>query len=134
MVSESSLAAMRCLACCPVPLCRGAAARVPCAVWVAAEFTQNLCRRRVAWLLPLCPQGEHWPGHLRTCSPMLAPSIRTVGLLWLLAFALPAPAADLSGSAALTSDYVFRGISQSDRHVAPQGGLRLDAASGMYTS
>lgn len=57
--------------------------------------------------------------------PLLAP---------LLAVALPLQAADFGGTATLTSDYVFRGISQSDRRVAPQAGLRLDTASGVYAS
>lgn len=52
----------------------------------------------------------------------------------LMTFAVPSQAADLSGTATLTSDYVFRGISQSDRRVASQAGLRLDAASGIYAS
>lgn len=52
----------------------------------------------------------------------------------LLVLALPSQAADVSGTTTITSDYVFRGISQSDRHVAPQAGLRLDTASGVYAS
>lgn len=67
---------------------------------------------------------------------MLSRALRRAGpiplLVPLLASALPVQAADFSGTATLTSDYVFRGISQSDRHVAPQVGLRLDAASGVY--
>lgn len=39
----------------------------------------------------------------------------------------------ISGSAALTSDYRFRGVSQTDRGMAVQGGLTLSHASGLYT-
>lgn len=38
----------------------------------------------------------------------------------------------LSGSAALTSDYRFRGVSQTDREMAVQGGLSVSHASGAY--
>lgn len=40
----------------------------------------------------------------------------------------------LHGSATLTSDYVFRGISQSRGDPALQAGLRLDSGSGVYVS
>jgi len=54
-----------------------------------------------------------------------------------LAFALTAtgPLAEaegFSGSATLTSDYVFRGLSQTDEGAALQGELRYDHASGFY--
>lgn len=69
---------------------------------------------------------------------MLPRALRAVGsispLASMLAFVLPSQAADLSGTATLTSEYVFRGISQSDRNVAPQAGLRLASASGVYAS
>lgn len=47
---------------------------------------------------------------------------------------LPLHAASVSGSAALTSDYVFRGISQSNEHAAVQAGMRFDAETGIYGS
>lgn len=53
----------------------------------------------------------------------------------LAAAALAAPAAqavDFSGSATLTSDYVFRGISQTQGGAAPQLGARLSFDSGFY--
>ena len=37
-----------------------------------------------------------------------------------------------SGNVAITSDYVFRGISQSDENVAIQGGLDWDSGHGFY--
>ncbi|MBH2010482.1 MAG: hypothetical protein I8H71_12340 [Xanthomonadaceae bacterium] len=37
-----------------------------------------------------------------------------------------------SGSLSLTSDYIFRGISQSDQRPALQGGVELSAAGGAY--
>lgn len=43
-----------------------------------------------------------------------------------------ARAADNSGSAALTSDYVFRGISQTQGDPALQASIRVDAANGLY--
>lgn len=52
----------------------------------------------------------------------------------LLALGLPLQAAEFSGNAALTSDYVFRGISQSNERPAWQLGARIDAASGVYGS
>ena len=52
-----------------------------------------------------------------------------------MATMLPAPAlADwsLAGSVALTSDYRYRGLSQNDRHIAPQGSLNLNSSDGWY--
>lgn len=54
--------------------------------------------------------------------------------------AAPAAAADLgggftvNGSATLVSDYRFRGISQTDKRFAVQGGLTVSHASGLYGS
>jgi uncharacterized protein (TIGR02001 family) len=47
---------------------------------------------------------------------------------------LPLHASDLSGNAALTSDYVFRGISQSNKGAALQAGMRIDSEAGLYAS
>ncbi len=38
----------------------------------------------------------------------------------------------VSGSAAIASDYRFRGVSQSDQHMAVQGGITVTHASGVY--
>ena len=43
-----------------------------------------------------------------------------------------APALTLSGSATLTTDYRFRGVSQSDEGMAVQGGFTLSHSSGFY--
>ena len=43
-----------------------------------------------------------------------------------------APAFTISGSATVASDYRFRGVSQSDREMAIQGGLTITHASGFY--
>lgn len=51
-----------------------------------------------------------------------------------LTLCLPLHAATISGNVALTSDYVFRGISQTDGAPAPQSGIRIDVDSGLYTS
>lgn len=48
------------------------------------------------------------------------------------AFADDAPASTLTGSLALTSDYLFRGISQNDQDLALQGGVEYAHASGFY--
>ncbi|PXA91990.1 hypothetical protein DMC47_24680 [Nostoc sp. 3335mG] len=44
----------------------------------------------------------------------------------------PAPAIAVSGSVGIASDYRFRGVSQSDRQIAVQGGLTLTHESGLY--
>lgn len=43
-------------------------------------------------------------------------------------------AASLTGNVALTSDYLFRGISQTDEGPAVQGGFTLSGESGFYLS
>ncbi|MCI4655116.1 TorF family putative porin [Sphingomonas aquatilis] len=42
------------------------------------------------------------------------------------------PALTVSGSVAITSDYRFRGISQTDKEMAVQGGLTIAHESGVY--
>jgi uncharacterized protein (TIGR02001 family) len=61
--------------------------------------------------------------------------------LALVAAAAPALAQDaaasdftLTGSAALVSDYRFRGLSQSNKKIAPQAGVTLSHSSGFYGS
>ena len=44
----------------------------------------------------------------------------------------PPPAITVSGSAAIASDYRFRGVSQSDREMAVQGGITIAHDSGFY--
>lgn len=44
----------------------------------------------------------------------------------------PSPAVTVSGSATIASDYRFRGVSQSDREMAVQGGITVAHASGVY--
>lgn len=51
-----------------------------------------------------------------------------------LAVCPPLYAGSISGNVALTSDYVFRGISQTDGALAPQAGIRVDMDSGLNTS
>ncbi|WP_176592066.1 TorF family putative porin [Sphingobium sp. EM0848] len=52
------------------------------------------------------------------------------------AFAEDAPSSDLtvSGNAAVVTDYRFRGISQTDKRVALQGGITVTHSSGFYVS
>jgi uncharacterized protein (TIGR02001 family) len=58
----------------------------------------------------------------------------------ILAGAVPASAAELgsglavTGGATLTSDYRFRGISQTDRRLALQGNLSISHATGLYAT
>lgn len=52
----------------------------------------------------------------------------------LLLACLPLHAADTSGTIALTSDYVFRGISQSNEDAALQAGARVDTDAGLYAA
>jgi uncharacterized protein (TIGR02001 family) len=42
------------------------------------------------------------------------------------------PAVTISGAATLTSDYRFRGVSQSDEGMAVQGGITISHESGLY--
>lgn len=53
-------------------------------------------------------------------------------LVLAMATCLPLHASDFSGNIALTSDYVFRGISQTQGAPALQAGVRVDADSGFY--
>lgn len=52
----------------------------------------------------------------------------------LLAVCLPLHAVQGGGQLALASDYVFRGISQSNGDPALQAGARIDGAGGFYGS
>ena len=44
----------------------------------------------------------------------------------------PPPPITVSGSASITSDYRFRGVSQSDKEMAIQGGITITHESGFY--
>lgn len=46
--------------------------------------------------------------------------------------AAPPPVLTVSGSAAIASDYRFRGVSQSDQEMAVQGGITVSHESGLY--
>jgi uncharacterized protein (TIGR02001 family) len=54
-------------------------------------------------------------------------SLAAAGLL-----AATGAAADITGNVGLTSDYVFRGISQTNEHPAVQGGFDYSHSSGAY--
>lgn len=45
---------------------------------------------------------------------------------------LPVAAAEVTGYAILTSDYVFRGVSYSDSHPTVQAGIDVSLANGLY--
>ncbi|MEH3158075.1 MAG: TorF family putative porin [Sphingomonas taxi] len=49
-----------------------------------------------------------------------------------VAVAAPPPAVTVSGSATIASDYRFRGVSQSDREMAVQGGITIAHERGLY--
>lgn len=46
----------------------------------------------------------------------------------------PPPPITINGTATLTSDYRFRGISQTDKNIAVQGGVTVSHESGFYVS
>lgn len=46
----------------------------------------------------------------------------------------PTPAVTINGTAAVVSDYRFRGISQSDKNFAIQGSITVSHESGLYAS
>lgn len=61
-------------------------------------------------------------------------SVQVLAAIVTVAAVLPAHAVDFGGSAAVTSDYVFRGISQTRGDAAPQLGLKAALDSGFYGS
>lgn len=68
---------------------------------------------------------------------MHAPTMKSVSVLAAISALAIAPsvqAVDFSGSAAITSDYVFRGISQTQGDAAPQLGVKAALESGFYGS
>lgn len=52
----------------------------------------------------------------------------------LLSFGATVKAADVSGTATLTSDYVWRGSSQTQEKPAVQAGIKLSGDNGLYAS
>ena len=46
----------------------------------------------------------------------------------------PPPAITINGSATIVTDYRFRGVSQSDKRIAVQGGITVSHESGFYVS
>lgn len=76
-----------------------------------------------------------------SCEPALIMlsflSVRALPALGLAALSLVPPAAGaatLAGNAALTSDYVWRGTTQTQGDFATQAGLKASAANGLYVS
>ncbi len=71
---------------------------------------------------------------MKTLTKMM---LGAASLASLLSISVPAVAQDaadfsLSGTVAVTNDYRFRGISQSNRSAAPQGSLTLTGPNGWY--
>ncbi len=66
-------------------------------------------------------------GDLHSMKTVFLSSLASVGLL-----ASVGAAADITGNIGLTSDYVFRGLSQTDEKPAIQGGLDYAHSSGAY--
>jgi uncharacterized protein (TIGR02001 family) len=71
---------------------------------------------------------------MKNMTKLLLGAVSLAGLVTVAApsFAQDAPAWALAGSVAVTSDYRFRGISQSNRTFAPQGSLNLTGPEGFY--
>lgn len=65
---------------------------------------------------------------------LLANALLTSSLLLATAHATAADPVTVSGSAALTSDYMFRGISQTGNNLAAQVGMTFAHESGAYFS
>ena len=66
--------------------------------------------------------------------PILCAAMATAATPALAAAEQPSPPIELTGSATLTSDYRFRGISLSDRGPALQGSLTATHRSGLYAT
>jgi uncharacterized protein (TIGR02001 family) len=62
----------------------------------------------------------------------LLPTIAPIDLATATGQEDDAPAFTISGAATLTSDYRFRGVSQSDEGMAVQGGITISHESGIY--
>jgi len=58
--------------------------------------------------------------------------LQTTAIAGLLVASGAASAIELSGNVALTSDYVWRGVSQTDGSPAIQGGFDADLGNGLY--
>lgn len=58
--------------------------------------------------------------------------LKTTAIAGLLVASSAASAIELSGNVALTTDYVWRGISQTDGAPAIQGGFDADLGNGLY--
>ncbi len=64
--------------------------------------------------------------------PAGLPAVAPVDLAQVTGQEEDTPAITISGSATLTSDYRFRGVSQSDEGMAVQGGFTVSHESGLY--
>lgn len=62
----------------------------------------------------------------------LLPAIQPIDLATVTGQEEDTPAITISGSATLTSDYRFRGVSQTDEGMAVQGGFTIAHSSGFY--
>ncbi|HAI96363.1 MAG TPA: hypothetical protein DCL50_02870, partial [Methylococcaceae bacterium] len=58
--------------------------------------------------------------------------LKTTAVAGLLVASGAASAIELSGNVALTTDYVWRGVSQTDGSPAIQGGFDADLGNGLY--
>jgi uncharacterized protein (TIGR02001 family) len=62
----------------------------------------------------------------------LLPAIKPIDLAITTGQEDDTPAITISGAATLTSDYRFRGVSQTDEGMAVQGGITVSHESGLY--
>jgi hypothetical protein len=95
-----------------------------------------------------CPPGSRWPYTAATRSPeepvldshlrRPAPAALLLACLLLAAGLRPLPAADLAGgftlggSLAVTSNYIYRGVSESNGHAAVQADLHAESSGGTF--
>jgi len=77
--------------------------------------------------LPLAAQAQSTPA-----DKVAADATTTASDATAVADAAPPSALTLTGSATIASDYRFRGVSQSDREMAVQGGITVSHDSGLY--
>jgi uncharacterized protein (TIGR02001 family) len=66
--------------------------------------------------------------------PAAAPAEAPAPAIALADETAPPPAITINGSATVVSDYRFRGISQTDKNFALQGGITVTHSSGVYLS
>lgn len=88
----------------------------------------------MAHILELQKQGTEKRANKMKTATKLTTLASSMILLGLSANSFSASAVELSGDITFTSDYAFRGVSQTEEAPALQGGLSLTDESGFYAS